>query len=310
MAKGNPFMGTARGKLADMVLYRRGGEQISRVRIRRIANPRTEAQLTNRVVVSTLSKRYAVLRPICDHAFQGFSTPARNMAEFMKQNSSMIQSDIQAARDASTAWAETLFNFNGRNDFDALSGKTIVSKGSLPEVGTFTATKTIEGETFAAIGFRNTGGIGTTPTYGEMAAALGAQFGDQITLVMVVGYTPTATMRDIAVARFILAPSEGGADTPFWSNGAINLPNLKNKMENVTISYSNDEGLIVAFHGLGTDNAVSHTAIMSRYEAGQWMRSISYLTERGSFEDKTMRLAIDSWDESIDSSRYLNKGQL
>lgn len=310
MAKGNPFMGTARGKLADMVLYRRGGEQISRVRIRRIANPRTEAQLTNRVVVSTLSKRYAVLRPICDHAFQGFSTPARNMAEFMKQNSSMIQSDIQAARDTSTAWAETLFNFNGKNDFDAISGKTIVSKGSLPTIPAYTDTKVIGEETLAAIGVGQTAGLGTAPTYGDIARALGAQFGDQITLVMVVGKTSTATMRDIAVARFILAPSEGGETTPFMSNGAINLPNLKNKTDNVTISYSDSDGLVVAFNNVGEAEAVSHTVIMSRYEAGQWMRSISYLTERGSYEEKTMRLAIDSWDESIDSSMYLNKGQL
>lgn len=304
MAKGNPFMGTARGKLADMVLYRRGGEQISRVRIRRIANPRTEAQLTNRVVVSTLSKRYAILKTICDHAFQGFSTPAKNMAEFMKQNVSMVNAIIAEEKETSRSWAENLFNFNGRNDFDALSGKTIVSKGTMPSISVGVAS-TAE---HAGIALLGTLDLGATPTYAQIAEALGLQLGDQVTMLVTTGDVNSAKMRGLVVGRFILQPSQGDGTTAFISNGAINSPNLKNEMEGFTVNYSADNGLSFTLTDVATDEAVSFAVIASRFAAGQWERSLAYLTEFGGFEEKTMRLAIDSWDESVSSSLYLNQG--
>lgn len=304
MAKGNPFMGTARGKLADMVLYRRGGEQISRVRIRRIANPRTEAQLVNRIVVSTFSKRYAILKQICDHAFQGFSTPARNMAEFMKQNVSMTNAAIAAQKESVRFWAESLYNFNGRNDFDAIFGKTIVSKGTMP---------TIEGyrggtEDNPAIVFSDMTGLGANPTYAQVADALGLQLGDQVTLLIVTGDNTTATMRAMVVARFILQPAEGGGNVAFLSNGVINSPNVKNEMAGITVAYNTESGLSFTFTDISKDEAVAHAEIASRYSAGQWLRSLAYLKGFEDFEDKTLRLAIDSWDESVSSSLYLNQG--
>lgn len=304
MAKGNPFMGTARGKLADMVLYRRGGEQISRVRIRRIANPRTEAQLVNRIVVSTFSKRYAILKPICDHAFQGFSTPSRNMAEFMKQNVSMANAEIAAHKESIRFWEESLYNYNGRNDYDAIVGDTIVSKGTMP---------TIEGyrggtEDNPGIVFSDLAGLGANPTYAQIATALGLQLGDQVTMLITTGDLATGTMRGLVVARFILQPSEGGGTTAFISNGAINSPNLKNEMAGVTVAYSTDTGLSFTFTEIPKDEAIAYATIASRYYAGQWERSLAHLKGFDDFEDKTMRLAIDSWDESVSSSLYLNQG--
>lgn len=298
-------MGTARGKLADMVLYRRGGEQISRVRIRRIANPRTEAQLTNRVVVSTLSKRYAVLKALSDHGFQGFSTPAQNMAEFMKQNSSMVQSDIVAARKDSTAWAGSLYNFNGRNDFDALIGKTIVAKGTLPEVGA--SFSVLSGH--AGIILTDTNGLAATATYGDVAAKLGASMGDQITLCFVVGDATKGIMRAIEVRRFILQPKTGDETTLFISDGAINDANVLNEMEGVALDVVQGEGIRFVLTSLPDTDVVGIVAIRSRYAAGQWERSLSYLTVVSQFQAKTMRLAIDSWNEDIASSKYLNKGE-
>lgn len=304
MAKGNPFMGTARGKLADMVLYRRGGEQISRVRIRRIANPRTEAQLVNRIVVSTFSKRYAILKPICDHAFQGFSTPAKNMAEFMKQNVSMVNAEIAEKKDSIRYWETTMYNFNGRNDYDALVGETIVSKGTLPTIMAYRGGT----EDNAGIVFSDMTGLGANPTYAQIANALGLQLGDQVTLLITTGNLETGTMRGLVVARFILQPSEGGGTTAFISNGVINSPNLKNEMAGITVSYDTENGLSFTFTDIPKDEAVAYATIASRYSAGQWERSLAYLWSFDDFEDKTMRLAIDSWDESVSSSLYLNQG--
>jgi len=48
MAVGNFLLGTVRKKLGEIVFFRRGGQQISRARVRRIKNPQTAAQAAQR----------------------------------------------------------------------------------------------------------------------------------------------------------------------------------------------------------------------------------------------------------------------
>lgn len=49
MAKNSLFWGKARGKLGEIVLYRAGGEQRSRTYVQKIKNPKSLAQMTQRV---------------------------------------------------------------------------------------------------------------------------------------------------------------------------------------------------------------------------------------------------------------------
>mgnify|MGYP006992071024 CR=1 FL=1 len=49
MAKNSLFWGKARGKLGEIVLYRAGGEQRSRTYVKKIKNPKSLAQMTQRV---------------------------------------------------------------------------------------------------------------------------------------------------------------------------------------------------------------------------------------------------------------------
>lgn len=49
MSEGSMIMGTTRGKLGNMVLYRAGGQERQRAYLSRIANPQTDAQSINRM---------------------------------------------------------------------------------------------------------------------------------------------------------------------------------------------------------------------------------------------------------------------
>ena len=94
MAKGNLFLGMGRGKVGDVVFYRKDGKQISRVRNRSVKNPDTEAQQIQRAVMASVSKAYAAGSAIFDHSFEGLSTGAACQARFQKLNADWLRSAI------------------------------------------------------------------------------------------------------------------------------------------------------------------------------------------------------------------------
>lgn len=91
MAKGNMFLGMARGKIGDVVFYRADGQQLSRVRNRNPRNPRSDPQLFQRAIMATVVQAYTAGRAIFDHSFQGYSVGAQNQREFLKRNAKMLR---------------------------------------------------------------------------------------------------------------------------------------------------------------------------------------------------------------------------
>lgn len=85
MSKGNLFLGTARKKLGDVVLYRRQGEQQARVRVRSIANPKTVGQALQRNYLSPVSKFYAPLASVLERSWEGLNKIESHQA-FLKAN--------------------------------------------------------------------------------------------------------------------------------------------------------------------------------------------------------------------------------
>lgn len=94
MAKGNLFQGMARGKVGDVVFSRLNGQQISRVRNRKPANPRTDEQLYQRAVMATTMVTYSVGKEIFDHAFQGFRKGQECQSRFMALNSRLLRARV------------------------------------------------------------------------------------------------------------------------------------------------------------------------------------------------------------------------
>ena len=96
MAKGNMFLGMARGKVGDVVFYRADGQQLSRVRNRNPRNPRSNAQLFQRAIMATVVQAYTAGKAIFDHSFQGYSVGAQNQREFLKRNAKLLRETVAA----------------------------------------------------------------------------------------------------------------------------------------------------------------------------------------------------------------------
>lgn len=130
MAKGNPFLGTSSGSVGDVTLYRRNGEQISRVRVRQVANPQTSRQVFTRAILATVSKAYSAGHAIFDHSFEGEQVPLGAQRYFLRENLRMLRANIAADRDANLE-APLSNPLVGKNAPYPVVGQYIVSRGSL-----------------------------------------------------------------------------------------------------------------------------------------------------------------------------------
>ena len=130
MAKGNPFLGTSSGSVGDITLYRRNGEQISRVRVRQVANPQTSRQVYTRAILATISKAYSAGHAIFDHSFEGEQVPLGAQRYFLRENLRMLRANIAADRDANLE-APLSNPLVSKNAPYPVVGQYIVSHGSL-----------------------------------------------------------------------------------------------------------------------------------------------------------------------------------
>lgn len=174
MAKGIAINGMLRGKLGGVVYSRVNGEQISRVKAEVVKNPKTTAQMAQRVIFATATQAYSLMKPIVDHSREGVQYGSKNQQKFMQDALALLRS--RAANDDG--------NFLIPNVAALMANPYIVSKGSL------TSPKHIAYNDASAL-IEITGM--SNPTIAEQrvvtaksfCSALGINKGDQITLVAI-----------------------------------------------------------------------------------------------------------------------------
>lgn len=90
MAKGNLLLGTAKNSVGDVVMYRREGAQISRVRVRNVKNPKTDAQSFQRAIMAPIAKFYSPLSVVLERSFEGLSK-AKSHNKFNQVNANLAR---------------------------------------------------------------------------------------------------------------------------------------------------------------------------------------------------------------------------
>lgn len=89
MSKGSLFWGKGSGKLGETVLYRAGGEQRTRTYVARIKNPKTLAQMKNRLSMLNLATIYRLLKPVLSASFPLRKSNQSGFNAFVKANKSI-----------------------------------------------------------------------------------------------------------------------------------------------------------------------------------------------------------------------------
>lgn len=104
--KGNPFFGTMRGKLGEQVFMRASGEQRARTYLKVISNPRTKAQMSQRVKLANLVGFYRILRPLLGDSFLRRPANQSSYNAFVKAN--LVSSRVYLTKEqASSGYAVT-----------------------------------------------------------------------------------------------------------------------------------------------------------------------------------------------------------
>lgn len=241
MSKYNMLLGTAAGTLGDVVLSRRDGVQQQRVRVRKIANPKTQGQAAQRSYVAPVTKFYSPLSVTLERSWEGKSK-SKSYAAFLAYNTQLAKKEEWALPKGSS-WFPLPYR---------------VSHGTIPAIQ----------QSIAA----DAGGINLTVKGGAVNAAVGTnspaiftlsmiaagyKMGDQITIIFgdseTSGFIFAQGNFKPTVVRFFLDTHSG--DT--WAKLGLDC------------SPSSD----FSQWTFTRTNCVAAVVIVSRFEKGVWRRS-------------------------------------
>lgn len=94
MSKRSLFWGNASGKLGEAVLYRAGGEQRARTYVKNVKNPRTRAQMLNRVSMGNLSSFFRANASLLRQSFTNRPSNQSGFNAFVKASKSAASAAI------------------------------------------------------------------------------------------------------------------------------------------------------------------------------------------------------------------------
>lgn len=308
MAKGNLFLGHARGKVGDVVFSRAYGKQITRARASQVANPRTIRQNTQRCILATIAKAAAALTPIVDHSFANVTYGAESVRHFRKVNMDKLrQSYLADGADG--------FNMVAKGG-GFLAGQYIISDGNLP------AFQCIPTDGLNPIFVQGAGRLSeSSDVYVSdfKAAYPFLQGGDQLTLVRIEKVSGSFAAGDAVCAltydRMVFAPNAFDNDqaeimTAGHINGAF-LDLSKTTNRDMLIGIGDASSGALGFERATGGSVVACALILSRLVNGKWQRSTQSFTmlEQDDYADN--EAAIDSYGNVAASvagaDEYLNQ---
>ena len=191
MAKGNMFIGNGSGKVGNLVVATRAGEQITRVYQPRVANPKSYSQMLQRAKFANAVKFY--------------KKAVQNFFKFAFEDKKKAESDYNAFMRHNIMNSTLLVKGNVDDAYFPALGRWQMSSGSLPNAFSI--------ENAEASGFAfDSEGIKANATIGDISSALigqGFHTGDIVTFVLI---TSPVTYLDFDLSNLY----DSGLKQPEW----------------------------------------------------------------------------------------------
>ena len=86
MAKSKSFFGLRTGSTKSLTFQVYRGQQVTKDRVYRVSNPRTEAQMTQRALIPIVAAARSALKGLVDHSFEGVPYGEASLKEFSSLN--------------------------------------------------------------------------------------------------------------------------------------------------------------------------------------------------------------------------------
>lgn len=252
MAQSKGFFGLRKGSTKSLTFSTLDGKQITKDRVYDVKNPRTESQMRQRMLMTTVGAAYKMLKSIADHSFEGYSSGMQCMRQFNSRN-------LNRFKQAAAAKGSVAFNEYKDGDINPLP--FILASGSLPGF-----IFSFDGESKLQIVGEKENADFTTAE--GIYAALGVQRNDLITFCTVIGEGSTSNgVYTYKAERFNIVRLYCD------KSGAVSKP-----ADAFTISTNNDQASIsmsTAANALTikTGAADFGAVIQSRKNDSGWLRS-------------------------------------
>lgn len=326
MATGNLFLGTARKKLGDIVLARRNGKQVSRVRVTP-KNPQSDMQTLSRLAMSTATKTAAALGQIVDHSFQGVPYGQKSVNHFVKNASKILRSFALAAYNGENSEAAPILPYTAAGL--GVAAPIVIASGDLSvgKLAPVVAGNVVKIGNIVA---------GENDIYIEdFESYFGFPYTDQITFVVGMRTEDASAAEsesvmagiDFTVLRLNFKTDLAAGTNLFINEGdgfsiasmAIDTERSSAGIENLAIN-AHGSFILNAFSG-DTGAYTCAAVIVSRYENNSWRRSNATLVQGApagitttaqantafGWNYITDLLAISRKNSSVSEDKYLNK---
>ncbi len=252
MAQSKGFFGLRKGSTKSLTFSTLDGKQITKDRVYEVKNPRTESQMRQRMLMTTVGAAFKMLKSIADHSFEGYSSGMQCMRQFNSRN-------LNRFKQAAAAKGSVAFNEYKDGDINPLP--FILASGSLPGfVFTFDGESNLQ-----IVGEKEDADFATAE---GIYAALGVQRNDLITFCTVIGEGTTLNgVYSYKAERFNIVRLYCD------KSGAVTKP-----ADAFTISTNNDQASIsMSTAGnaitIKTGEADFGAVIQSRKNDSGWLRS-------------------------------------
>lgn len=252
MAQSKGFFGLRKGSTKSLTFSTLDGKQITKDRVNDVKNPRTESQMRQRMLMTTVGAAYKMLKSVADHSFEGYSSGMQCMRQFNSRN-------LNRFKQAAAAKGSVAFNEYKDGDINPLP--FILASGSLPGF-----IFSFDGESHLQIVGEKENADFTTAE--GIYAALGVQRNDLITFCTVIGEGLTSNgVYTYKAERFNIVRLYCD------KSGAVSKP-----ADAFTISTNNDQASVTMSTAanaitIKTGEADFGAVIQSRKNDSGWLRS-------------------------------------
>lgn len=331
MAKSKSFFGLRSGSTKSLTFQVNKGQQITKDRVYRVSNPRTDAQMQQRALIPIVAAARASLKGLVDHSFEGVAYGETSLREFSKMN-------LRAG-----ALSVTSYSPNGVSN--AGFANLIVANGSIGNYFKLVASSGSANVYSTNVGFTNlsfpaakandpaTAIFSYLETYARTNNVPMFKPGTQLTFLTVYEAgtasvktakgTKEASLSGFVIDRFMIPNSETGDSQIQEVNGAwkvktdVAAGDSKLTIVNTVgdeISFASDVDGSISIEMkpkmAANDASCGGTVILSRYENGTWRRSPATISI--GFEPKH-KYTYDDWlsvyqTTGAASKKYLNNG--
>lgn len=297
MATSKSFFGKRRGSTKNFTFAVFNGKQVTKEKAEQVKNPRTLAQMRNRMILTTSSAAYAAMKEIVDHSFQGYVYGLQNMSRFQSVNNKLLRANLQAAT--------SQFAYANYGDARVLPGAYVISEGSLAPIPTAMFACAITGANSVAFTLQP-GVTAEQLTADAIIAALGLQVGELATLCFLADCGTETGYK----FGFIRLTVKAAGSVQLTAQNLTEYFDIESNAPVAITSVADGTAVITAtIDGVLADGGLCYGCIHSANENGSWKRSDTTMTiAAGTLLEPTATQAIATYP--VGGSKILNDGDI